>query len=167
MGNYSEALQEMPVNPDVTQTRAYRFKYGYGVNWDQELTTDVGVFSRLGWDDGHSETWAFTEIDRTASLGLVVKGRLWRRPDDQFGVAGLVNGLSKVHREYLAAGGLGFIIGDGALSYDAEEILEVFYNCQISKGIFAAADFQEIVNPAYNRARGPVSVLSLRVHTEF
>ena len=167
MGNYGEALQEMPVDPVVSNTRAYRFKYGCGLSWDQEVTKDLGVFSRLGWDDGHSETWAFTEIDRTASLGLVLKGREWRRPDDVLGIAGLINGLSKAHREYLEAGGLGFIIGDGQLNYAPEQIVEVFYNYQISKGIVAAADFQEIVNPAYNRDRGPVNVWSLRIHMEF
>jgi hypothetical protein len=103
----------------------------------------------------------------TMSLGLLLKGRLWRRPDDTFGVAGLLNGLSKDHRDYLAAGGLGFIIGDGALNYGLEKILEVFYIVQVTKGMFVMCDFQEVGNPAYNRDRGPVAIWSLRVHTEF
>jgi high affinity Mn2+ porin len=167
MGDYREALDQMPVNPDVTATRDYCFKYGCGLSWDQQINKDLGVFGRLGWNDGHTESWAFTEIDRTASLGLLLKGRLWQRPDDTFGVAGLLNGLSKDHRDYLAAGGLGFIIGDGALNYGLEKILEVFYIVQVTKGMFVTCNFQEVGNPAYNRDRGPVAIWSLRVHTEF
>jgi high affinity Mn2+ porin len=167
MGNYNQALAEMPVNPDVTLTRVYRFKYGFGVNFEQEATKDLGLFGRLGWDDGHSEAWAFTEIDRTASLGLVLKGTAWCRPDDEVGLAGVINGLAGPHRHYLGAGGLGFIIGDGQLRYGPEEILELYYNFQIHKGIDLTLDFQEINHPAYNRDRGPVSVGSIRVHFEF
>ena len=167
MGNYGEAIAEMPVNPEVTQTRTYRFKYGGGMSWDQEITEDFGLFGRLGWNDGHSETWAFTEIDRTAAVGFTLYGRQWRRPKDQIGLAGVLNGLSGAHKDYLGQGGYGYIIGDGKINYGPEEILEVYYNCQICKGIFVTADFQEINNPAYNKDRGPVSVSSLRVHLEF
>jgi len=164
MGNYNEALQLMPVDPDITKTRSYRYKYGFGVSIDQELTDDIGFFSRLGWNDGHSETWAFTEIDRTASAGLVMGGRLWCRPYDQVGLAGILNGLSGPHRDYLAAGGYGFIIGDGRLNYGLEGIVEFYYDFQIRPGLVVTFDFQEIFNPAYNRDRGPVSVFSARVH---
>jgi high affinity Mn2+ porin len=167
MGDYREALLAMPTNPDVTQTRSYRFKYGFGLNWEQELTKDLGLFGRLGWNDGRTESWAFTPIDRTASLGMLLNGRLWRRPKDQVGIAGALNGLSQDHRNYLAAGGLDFSIGDGRLNYELEEILEVFYDLELIKGVSIAADFQEINHPAYNRDRGPVSVGSLRVHLEF
>jgi high affinity Mn2+ porin len=167
MGKYSEALQEMPVNPDVTQTRAYRIKYGFGLNWEQELSKDLGIFARLGWDDGHTESWAFTAIDRLAEVGLLLKGRCWCRPNDQVGLAFDANGLAKVHHEYLAAGGLDFIIGDGALNYGPEQIVEVYYNLAVIKGINVTGDFQEVINPAYNRDRGPVSAGSLRVHFEF
>jgi high affinity Mn2+ porin len=167
MGNYDDALALMPVNPDITSTEAYRYKYGFGLNIEQELTKDLGLFSRLGWNDGHSESWAFTEIDRTGALGLLLKGTCWRRPNDQLGVAGVVNGLSGPHRAYLAAGGLGFILGDGQLSYDPETILETFYNFTIRQGIVVTADCQEIFNPADNTARGPVFVGSLRVHLEY
>ncbi|HKI19294.1 MAG TPA: carbohydrate porin, partial [Isosphaeraceae bacterium] len=164
MGNYNEALQLMPVDPDITKTRSYRYKYGFGVSIDQELTDDIGFFSRLGWNDGHSETWAFTEIDRTASAGLVMGGRLWCRPYDQVGLAGILNGLSGPHRDYLAAGGYGFIIGDSRLNYGLEGIVEFYYDFQIRPGLVVTFDFQEIFNPAYNRDRGPVSVFSARVH---
>jgi len=164
MGDYNEALQLMPVDPVIQKTRSYRYKYGFGLSIDQELTDDVGFFSRLGWNDGHTETWAFTEIDRTASAGFVMGGRLWCRPYDQVGLAGILNGLSGPHREYLAAGGLGFIIGDGKLNYGLEEILEFYYDLQVRPGLVFTFDFQEVTNPAYNRDRGPVSIASIRVH---
>ena len=121
--------------------RAYRFKYGCGLNWEQELTKDLGVWGRLGWNDGHTESWAFTPIDRTAALGLALKGRCWCRPDDVVGLAGVLNGIAKDHRDYLAAGGLDFNIGDGALSYGLEEIIEVYYRFQIVKGMTVLFDF--------------------------
>jgi high affinity Mn2+ porin len=166
MGNYEEALALMPVDPDVTKTRSYRFKYGFGLSMDQALTDDLGCFGRLGWNDGHSESWAYTEIDQTASGGLVLGGRAWCRPYDRIGLAGILNGISGPHRRYLEAGGLGFIIGDGRLNYGLEQILELYYALQIRPGIGATLDFQEVVNPAYNRDRGPVSILALRVHFE-
>jgi high affinity Mn2+ porin len=167
MGKYREALAEMPVDPNVTLTRAYRIKYGFGMSWDQEITKDLGVFSRLGWNNGQTETWAFTEIDSTACLGVVLKGKHWCRPDDVIGLGGAVNGLSDAHRDYLAAGGLDFSIGDGKLNYSPEEILELYYLIQIHKGIQFTVDFQEINHMAYNRDRGAVSVGSMRLHLEY
>jgi high affinity Mn2+ porin len=164
MGNYNEALQLMPVNPDITKTRSYRYKYGFGVSFDQIVRDDVGVFGRLGWNDGHSESWAFTEIDRTASAGVVMSGRRWCRPDDRIDIAGILNGISGPHRHYLAAGGIGFMIGDGRLKYGPEEILEMYYAFHVANGIVVTLDFQEIGNPAYNTERGPVAVGSVRVH---
>lgn len=164
MGNYNEALQLMPVDPDITKTRSYRYKYGCGVSFDQALTDDIGFFSRLGWNDGHSESWAYTEIDRTASAGFVMGGRRWCRPYDRIGLAGILNGISGPHRDYLEAGGLGFILGDGRLKYGLEQILETYYAWQVSTGIVVTIDFQEIVNPGYNTQRGPVEVGSIRVH---
>jgi high affinity Mn2+ porin len=167
MGDYAEATAAMPANPDVTQTRAYRFKYGFGVSWDQEITRDLGIWARLGWNDGHTEAWAFTAIDRLFDIGLLLKGRCWCRPDDFIGLAYGINGLEGTHRNYLAAGGLDFIIGDGALNYAPEQILEAFYNLQVRKGINVTTDFQEVINPAYNADRGPVSIVALRVHFEY
>jgi high affinity Mn2+ porin len=164
MGKYREALAEMPVNPDVTLTRAYRIKYGFGLSWDQELERDLGVFVRAGWNDGQSETWAFTEIDQTVAVGLSLKGSAWRRPRDEVGVALVANGLSDAHKDYLAAGGLGFIIGDGALHYGLEEIAEAYYNWEIKKGINLTADFEGVNNPAYNQDRGPVAIFTIRAH---
>lgn len=166
MGNYGEALAESPVDPSVIATRSYRFKYGWGMSWDQALTPELGAFGRLGWNDGHTESWAFTEIDRTASLGLLLKGQRWHRPQDTVGLAGVINGLDGAHRDYLAAGGLDFSIGDGALRYGPEEILETFYNWQVVQGISVALDSQFVDHPAYNADRGPVFVFGLRVHLE-
>jgi high affinity Mn2+ porin len=167
MGDYAEALEEMPVKPNVTLTREYRIKYGFGLGWDQEITKDLGVFAKLGWNDGHTESWAFTPVDRTAAAGVALKGRCWCRPDDVVGLAGCLNGISQDHRAYLAAGGLDFNLGDGKLRYGLEEILEFYYDFQVIKGIFLTFDFQEVGNPAYNRDRGPVSIFTLRAHIEF
>jgi high affinity Mn2+ porin len=167
MGNYSEALAEMPVDPVIADTRHYRIKYGFGLNWQQEVTKQLGLFARLGWNNGQSESWAFTEIDRTACLGLELKGKCWCRPNDRVGLAFVANGLSSEHRDYLAAGGLGFIIGDGQLNYAPEEIVETYYTIEIQKGIDISLDFQGVGNPAYNADRGPLAVYTLRAHIEF
>jgi len=167
MGSYAQSLAESPVNPDITATRAYRVKYGFGASLDQELTDDLGIFSRLGWNDGQTETFCFTEIDRTASLGLSLQGKRWGRPNDTVGLAGVINGISGVHAAYLATGGLGFQLGDGALNYGYEEIVETYYRYQLKQGIHLSVDFQEINNPGYNRDRGPVFVASGRFHFEF
>jgi high affinity Mn2+ porin len=166
MGNYGQALAEMPVDPDITLTRTYRFKYGYGMNLEQALTTDLRLFVKAGWNDGHSESWAFTAIDRTAAVGLLLNGRPWRRPDDEIGFAGVINGLDGAHHHYLAAGGLDFIIGDGRLNYAPEEILEAYYNFAVVKGINVSLDLQGVNHPAYNADRGPVAIGTIRVHFE-
>jgi high affinity Mn2+ porin len=166
MGDYREALDRMPADPDVTLTRAYRWKYGFGLSWDQEITKELGIFGRLGWNDGHTESWAFTAIDRVGEIGLLLKGKRWCRPNDAIGFAFDANGIARDHRAYLAAGGLDFIIGDGRLRYGPEEIFEFFYNYQVIKGIFVSFDFQEVNHPAYNRDRGPVSIYTLRVHLQ-
>lgn len=167
MGNYGDALRLMPVDPNVTLTRVYRFKYGFGLSWDQEVTKDIGIFARWGWNDGHSEAWAFTPIDRLWELGVWINGRPWCRPHDQFGMAFCSNGLEGSHRRYLAAGGLDFNIGDGKLNYGHEMILEAVYNLGVTKNILFSLDFQEVFNPAYNQDRGPVSVFLGRFHIEF
>jgi high affinity Mn2+ porin len=167
MGNYRDAIAEMPVNPDITQTRAYRFKYGFGMNVEQELATNLGVFLRAGWNDGQSESWAFTEIDQTVATGVNLKGALWSRPKDEAGLALVINGISDAHRDYLAAGGVGFIIGDGRLNYGLEEIAELYYNWVPRDWLTIAADLQGVNNPAYNRDRGPVAIFGIRVHLAF
>ena len=168
MGHYRSAILLSPVNPDITQTRAAGSrKYGFGLNAEQELAADLGGFLRLGWNDGHTETWAFDEVDRTASVGLILRGRRWSRPDDTVGLAVLINGLSPDHRDYLAAGGNGFLLGDGNLNYGTEDIIETYYAVRLIKALTVTLDFQGFNNPGYNRDRGPVAVGSLRAHLEF
>lgn len=166
MGLYQAALDGSPP-PDVTLSRAYRSKVGAGLNWEQEVAEGVGLFARAGFNDGHTETWAYTEIDRTVSGGVSVSGKRWGRADDTLGIAGVANGLSSEHRAYLAAGGYGFIVGDGRLNYEPEEILEAFYNWTPGKHLTIALDYQFVDNPGYNHDRGPVNVFAVRVHAEY
>lgn len=142
-------------------------KFGLGFSGEQELTNTIGLFTRAGWNDGKYATWAFTEIDRTFSMGLSVKGNTWSRPNDVCGIAGVINGLSTHHRDFLKAGGYGFIIGDGKLTYGNESILETYYNARLSKSFWLTADYQFVNNPAYNKDRGPVHVFAIRGHIEF
>jgi high affinity Mn2+ porin len=167
MGGYADALRAAPLNPDISTTREYRIKYGIGLNIEQQITPDLGVFLRAGWNDGRTETWMFTEIDQSVSGGLSLKGYLWARPNDTFGLAGLVNGLSSEHRKYLEAGGLGFIIGDDALRYSPEEILETYYSCGLCKYFYITAAYQFVEHPAYNADRGPANIGTIRLHCEF
>ena len=142
-------------------------KTGFGLNADQELSDLLGIFARVGWNDGKYETWCFTEIDRTASLGLKLNGQQWNRESDHAGVAIVVNGLSKEHQQYLAFGGKGFIIGDGQLNYAPEAIGELYYSFRpIDKNIWLTGDYQFCLNPAYNADRGPVHIFSVRLHVE-
>lgn len=167
MGNYKEATDDPIFGLDIAKTRRYSTKTGLAINIQQELTDNAGFFLRWGWNDGQNETWAFTEIDRTISLGLLVQGAKWGRQQDQVGLGLVVNGISAAHRNYLAAGGYGFIIGDGRLNYGFENIYETYYRWQITKNIFCTGNLQFIDNPAYNRDRGPVVAEAIRVHAEF
>ncbi len=142
-------------------------KYGFGINADQDINNDIGLFARASWNDGKTGTWAFTEIDRSASAGINVSGKIWKRPADNFGVAAVINGISKDHRAFLKAGLYGFIIGDGNLTYAGEKIMELYYNAQLFDRIFLSADYQFVSCPAYNKDRGPVSIVALRGHIQF
>lgn len=141
-------------------------KYALGLNIEQQISENAGIFSRIGWNDGKYATWAFTEIDHTASAGLNLKGKLWKRANDVFGLAGVLNGISINHRDFLKAGGYGFIIGDGKLAYGNEGIIEAFYNAKLSKILWVTLDYQFVCNPAYNKDRGPVNVIGIRGHVE-
>jgi len=142
-------------------------KYGFGISAEQQLADDIGMFARVGWNDGHTATWAFAEIDQTISVGASMTGKRWKRPMDNIGLAIVANGISKEHREYLQDGGYGFMIGDGTLRYGNEAIIEAFYQCQLASFLWITPDYQFVINPAYNRDRGPVHVLGLRAHVEF
>ena len=169
MGNYRQAIAENPTAPDVVSTRAYgRNKLGFGLNADQYLSKDFGVFAKASYNDGRNETWAFTEVDRSISFGGVLTGTSWKRKNDEVGLAFVGNGISAAHRDYLAAGGYGFIIGDGALNYAPEMLAELYYKLNAYKNmIYLTPDYQFILNPAYNKDRGPVHVFSIRAHIAF
>jgi high affinity Mn2+ porin len=171
MGSYPEALEwgkihnEAPAIDSVH--RAGNTKFGFGINIEQPLNKTTGFFIRAGWNDGNEESWMFTEIDRTISGGLHLEGKVLKKYDFESGVAIIINGLSEEHKEYLSAGGYGFIIGDGRLNYGPECIMEVYYSQRIRvAALWISPDYQLIVNPAYNRDRGPVNAIGLRIHFE-
>jgi len=166
-GSYRETLDNPALNLDISLTRTGRIKYGYVINLEQALTDDIGLFSRWSWNDGKTEIMAFTDIDASLSMGTSIKGTKWSRPDDTIGLGGAINSLSKDHRDFIAAGGLGILIGDGALNYRAERILETYYAYALTKQVTLTADYQLVTNPAYNADRGPVHIFSGRLHGEF
>jgi high affinity Mn2+ porin len=167
MGNYRESLRLSQQNPVIENTRTYgNIKYGFGINIEQELTNSLGCFLRASWNDGNNETWMFTEIDHSASAGLSQTGERWKRSNDHIGLAYVVSGISKPHRDYLQAGGKGFILGDGNLNYTLEHLAEIYYSAEISKnGIYLTGAYQFVANPGYNADRkGPVNIFSVRLH---
>ncbi|QDW41513.1 outer membrane beta-barrel protein [Bradyrhizobium sp. KBS0727] len=172
-GNYRDALAIEATNPalDINTVmagiRRDNPKYGFYANAEQQIARDVGLFGRASWNDGQNEILSFTDIDRSISGGLSVKGSYWGRASDTIGIGGAVNGLSSAHRDFLAAGGLGLLIGDGRLNYRHERILETYYAYAIDKHFTFTADYQLITNPAYNADRGPVHIFSGRLHGEF
>ena len=166
-GSYRETLNNPAFNLDIAQTRTGRIKYGYVVSLEQALTDEVGVFGRWSWNDGKTEIMAFTDIDASLSLGASIKGTRWGRPDDVIGIGGAINALSRDHRDFIEAGGLGVLIGDGQLNYRRERILESYYAFALNKQLTLTGDYQLITNPAYNADRGPVHVFSGRLHGEF
>ena len=173
MGNYKKAIEYAQNGGDITHAidsvnQRGNTKYGIGINIDQSLSENVGMFFRASINDGHNETWAFTEIDKAISWGLQINGLKWKRNNDKLGFALLANGLSKDHRNYLAAGGYGFIIGDGKLNYQPEMIAELYYSFNILNSPFTISpDYQLIINPGYDKNRGPVNAFGLRAHAEF
>ena len=172
-GNYRQALAVEGVDPTLdinavmASIRHDNLKYGFYANLEQQIARDIGLFARASWNDGQNEILSFTDIDRSLSGGVSIKGSYWGRPSDTIGLGGAINGLSGAHRDFLAAGGLGLLIGDGRLNYRPERILETYYAFAIDKNFTFTADYQLITNPAYNADRGPVSIFSGRLHGEF
>jgi high affinity Mn2+ porin len=172
MGIYREAVAQfeeglVPV-PDITNhpwhiTR----KYGFGVNVEQNLASNLTAFARFGWDNGKTESFAYTEVDQTFAAGLGARGAWWHRKQDRAGIAVVTNAICKDHQEYLRLGGLGFLLGDGNLNYGRENIVESYYTAHVWRGIYVAPGVQHINDPGYNRDRGPVLVPSFRAHVEF
>ncbi len=179
MATYADALAQaeaagadsttpLPQVPDLNAVRDRdQGKRGLGVNIEQALTDNLGVFARAFWADGHSEVYAFSEIDQSQSIGAQIKGGAWSRSLDTIGIAFARDQLSAAHQHYLGSGGLGFFIGDGALNYHPETLWEAYYNFNVLTQLWLSFDYQYIRNPAYNADRGPVNVSSVRVHTEF
>ncbi|NPU26953.1 outer membrane beta-barrel protein [Bradyrhizobium sp. LMG 8443] len=170
MGSFNDAIQLAAVTgapADITAVRRYQSRGGISMNLEQQINENVGFFARAGWADGHKEAYEFTDIDRSVAAGFSMSGRLWGRNDDIWAIAGVDNGITKVHQAFLNAGGLGILVGDGQLPHPGDErILETYY----SFPWFASRitlDYQLIVNPAYNRDRGPASVLGVRLHTQY
>ncbi|HET7208094.1 MAG TPA: carbohydrate porin [Terriglobales bacterium] len=171
MGLYQNAINNFlagkTTRPDITaHSLQSTVKYGFGVNLEQDFTHTLRGFARWGWNEGQHESFVYTEVDQTVSLGGDLAGERWRRKLDKVGAAFVSNGISAVHQKYLALGGTGFLLGDGNLTYGREVIFETYYNAHIWRGIYAGADLQHINNPGYNRDRGPVLVPGLRLHLE-
>jgi high affinity Mn2+ porin len=172
MGLFEDAVQlsEATGQPaDIAAVRNYRSRGGISLNLQQQLTPDIGLFLRAGVADGNVEPFDFTDIDRTVAAGLSLSGKQWGRPGDTWGFAGVLNGISSVHEAFFNAGGLGIVIGDGKLPHPGpEEIFETYYRLQLAKDHWwFSPDYQFIADPAYNRDRGPVSVIAARLHAEF
>jgi carbohydrate-selective porin OprB len=173
MGIYRDAIAVAMARGTIPDIRADDFpgrrKYGFALNGELPLGDhgDTGLFARAGWNDGRTESFAYTEVDRSLSGGFQLSGVHWGRSQDHMGVALAVDGLSPDHREYLALGGSGFVLGDGALHYGLEHIVEAYYSLAVFKHLTLSPDFQLIWNPGYNRARGPAHFVSLRAHLEF
>jgi high affinity Mn2+ porin len=172
MGVYSVAIDNFLAGrtptPEITghplQTTT---KYGFGANVEQPLTDWLGIFARWGWNEGQHESYAYTEVDETEQVGAGAQGSRWKRKLDRAGLAFISNGISREHQEYLALGGVGFLLGDGRLNYGRENIVETYYTLHVWRGIFTALDAQYVDHPGYNRDRGPVFAPALRLHVEF
>jgi high affinity Mn2+ porin len=169
MGSYQQVLDNPAAyGNEVAATRDDgRTKYGFAISVEQELTSTTGAFLRMSANDGANESWAFTEIDRSIAVGAVQDGSIWCRPRDEAGAAIVVDGLSPSHHRYLAGGGYGFILGDGALNYGPEIISDIYYKARLADYLSLSAIYQPIINPGYNRDRGPVHVFTGRLHVAF
>jgi high affinity Mn2+ porin len=166
-GSYRDTLANPAFDLDISLTRKTREKYGFVFNVEQAVSKDLGVFSRVSWNNGKTEIMSFTDIDSSASLGATLKGVSWGRPNDTIGLAGAINGLSQDHKDFIAAGGLGVLIGDGRLNYANERLVEAYYAISVWRQTSLTFDYQYVTNPAYNADRGPVSIFSARLHAEF
>jgi high affinity Mn2+ porin len=170
-GQFSDAIalaQATGLPADITAVRSYTSRPGVSINLEQQVTDSLGVFARAGWADGNVEPWDFTDVDRTVEAGVAVSGKLWGRPDDTIGVAGVINGISSEHLAFLNAGGIGILVGDGQLPNSGlEKIFETYYSYALTASTRLSLDYQFVSNPAYNADRGPVNVVAARLHWQF
>ena len=171
MGSYGDAIalgEASDSTPDTSLVRRFTSRAGGAINVQQQIHGDLGAFLRLSLNNGNEETFEFTDVNRSVSGGLSLQGSRWGRPDDTVGLAGVVNGISPAAQRYLAAGGLGVLVGDGALPrYGVEKILETYYSARLAHWAAVSFDYQFVDNPAYNPMRGPISVFAIRGHVEF
>ena len=172
MGSYREAviafLRGTDPTPAITAHQHFgALKYGFGYNAQQELTENLRVFGRFGWNEGQHESFAYTEVDQTIEAGVDYSGRAWHRAQDKFGLAMVSNAIKRDHQDYLRYGGLGFLLGDGRLTYAREDIVESYYNWHGWRGLFYSLGVQHIAHPGYNRDRGPAWVGTVRTHVDF
>lgn len=172
MGVYREAVDAYLNGTDQTPTITNHehfgaLKYGFDYNMEQDLSDNKRVFARFGWNEGQHESFAYSEVDQTVEFGGDYSGRRWHRKEDKAGVAVVSNAIKRDHQNYLRYGGLGFLLGDGGLTYGRENIGEGYYNWHAWRGLFYAVDVQHINNPGYNRDRGPAWVGSVRAHVDF
>jgi hypothetical protein len=172
MGVYRQAVQAYLAGtdptPDITKHAYFGdLKYGFGYNTEQEITDNFRAFGRFGWNEGQHESYAYTEVDQTVEVGADYAGTRWHRPTDKIGLTVVSNAIKRDHQNYLHYGGLGFLLGDGGLTYGRENIVEAYYTWHFWRGIFYSLDIQHINNPGYNRDRGPAWVGSVRAHVDF
>ena len=172
MGDYRESVQQYLAGkiatPDITQSERFgAVKYGFGLNTEQEVTDSLRLFSRFGWNEDQHESFAYTEVGQTALVGGDYNGHSWSRSNDKVGVAFVSNAIKRDHQNYLHYGGLGFLLGDGGLTYRRENIVEWYYNAHLWRGFYSMVGGSYIVDPGYNRDRGPVYVPTVRAHVEF
>jgi len=172
MGDYRESVQQYLAGkiatPDITQTERFgAVKYGFGLNTEQEVTGNLRLFARFGWNEDQHESFAYTEVGQTILFGGDYAGHQWHRNNDKIGVAYVSNAIKRDHQNYLHYGGLGFLLGDGGLTYGREDILEWYYNAHVWRGYYMMTGGSEIAHPGYNAARGPVYVYTVRAHIDF
>jgi high affinity Mn2+ porin len=170
MGSFADAIQlalATGTTANIAAVRQYASRGGVGLNWEQQINDQLGVFARAGWANGNREPYEFTDVDRTIAAGLQLNGKQWGRPDDTVGLGGVVNGITSVHREFLNLGGLGILVGDGQLPhYAPEQIVEAYYSLPLFSWR-VTFDYQFINHPGYNADRGPASVIATRFRTQF
>ena len=171
MGDFNDAIalaKETGTRADIAAVRQYRSRSGISVNLEQAITADLGLFTRAGIAEGGREAYEFTDIDKTFSVGLSLRGNRWRRPDDTIGLATVIDDISRRDKDFLNAGGSGILVGDGRLPDSGpEQVVETYYSLAVTSFAHVSADYQFVNNPAYNRDRGPVSVLSARFHLQY
>jgi high affinity Mn2+ porin len=168
MGSYRAVTDEPSLNANIVATRRYRLTEGFVINFEQEITSDLGAFLRVGVRNPNYEAWAFSDAARSLAVGLSLKGSSWSRPNDTVGLANMLAGIGHAEQAYFNAGGLGILAGDGKLPhYGLENVIEFYYNFEVYKGVNVTFDYQFAVNPAFNEDRGPINILGARIDLKF